>query len=64
MLIECLLNDIRNSIKPAAFIDDGEEAYEALKAKQAEEKAARTAARKAAKKAGVELPEDEDNEES
>lgn len=50
------------AIKPAAFVDDGEEAYEALKAKQAEEKAARVIARNAAKKAGIELSEDEDEE--
>lgn len=50
------------AIKPAAFIDDGEAAYEALKAEQAAKKAAKEAARRAAKKAGIELPEDDDDD--
>jgi hypothetical protein len=43
------------AIKPAAFVDDGEAAYETLRAKAAAEKAA-------AKRAGVSASEDEDED--
>jgi len=41
------------AIRPINFVDDGEQAYQALKAKIAAEKAAKEAAKKAAKKAGI-----------
>lgn len=50
------------AIKASEFIDDGEAAYEALKAKRAAEKAAKAAAKRAAKKAGLPVPEDDDDE--
>lgn len=50
------------AIKPACFVDDGEQAFEHLKAKVAAEKAAKAAARKAAQKAGLEVPDDEDED--
>jgi hypothetical protein len=50
------------AIKPDSFIDDGEEAYEALRAKVAAEKAAKAAAKRAAKKAGLPVFDDEDED--
>jgi hypothetical protein len=50
------------AIRPNNFIDDGEAAYQALKAKTEAEKAAKKAAKSAAKKAGLPVPEDEDEE--
>jgi hypothetical protein len=51
------------AIKPNTFVDDGEEAYEALKAKTVAEKAAKQAASRAAAKAGLALPDDQEDEE-
>lgn len=46
------------AIKPSAFVNDGEEAYQALKIKREAEKAAKVAA----KKAGLPVIDDEDDE--
>jgi hypothetical protein len=51
------------AIKPNNFVDDGEDAYEALKTKVAEEKAAKKAAKRAAKRAGLPVPDDEEEDE-
>lgn len=51
------------AIKPTLFVDDGEAAYEALKAKAADEKAKKSAAKNEARKAGRPILEDEDDEE-
>jgi restriction endonuclease BglII len=48
------------AIKPNNFVDDGEEAYQALKAKIEAEKEAKKAAKKAAKKFGILPLEDEE----
>jgi hypothetical protein len=50
------------AIKPSNFVDDGEAAYLALKAKVDDEKAAKKAAKKAARKAGLSKDEEEDDE--
>ena len=50
-------------IKPNNFVDDGEAAYEALKAKVAAEKEAKKAAKRQAKKLGLPVPEDDDEDE-
>jgi hypothetical protein len=47
------------AIKPSLYVDDGEEAYQALKARIEEEKAKK----RAAKKAGIAFDEDEDEDE-
>jgi hypothetical protein len=51
------------AIKPSIFVDDGEAAYIALKAKIEEEKTKKAAAKKAAKKAGLVVDEDEEEDE-
>ena len=51
------------AIKPTAFVDDGEAAFQALKAQREAEKAAKAAAKRAAKKAGIVLDDDEEDEE-
>jgi Restriction endonuclease BglII len=51
------------AIKPSNFVDDGEQAYEALKAKITAEKAVKAAAKRAAKRAGIPLPEDDEEDE-
>lgn len=51
------------AIKPENFIDDGEEAYNKLKAKVDAEKAAKKVEKAAARKAGLPVEEDEDEEE-
>lgn len=50
------------AIKPNNFVDDGEAAYEALKAKIAAEKAAKDEARRAAKRRGIILPDEEEDD--
>jgi hypothetical protein len=50
------------AIKPNNFVDDGEAAYEALKSKIAAEKEAKKAAKREARKRGVDLPDDEDED--
>ncbi|WP_395696927.1 BglII/BstYI family type II restriction endonuclease [Methylocella sp.] len=51
------------AIKPTLFVDDGEAAYETLKLKVDEEKAAKAAAKRAAKKAGRPVPEADGDDE-
>ena len=50
------------AIKPTLFADDGESAYEALKAKAAAEKAKKVAANKAARTARRPVPDDEQDD--
>lgn len=50
------------AIRPVNFVDDGEKAYQDLKAKMAAEKAKKEAIKKAAKKAGINLPDEEEDE--
>lgn len=51
------------AIRPINLVDDGEAAYQALKAKIETDKIAKQLARKAAKSAGISLPDDDEEEE-